>query len=362
MRNRQLSVVQACGALLLFVAGLVAPAQAQRTDDRDERLARFRWEGVVDGTTLIRVSRRRVDYEYSTGLPVQRQNYDFTDPLPSTRVEVRLNVIEGRGDIRLIQQPREDNNYVAIVRIDDRDRGTGNYSFELLWERPLNNDGRRDRDEERFEWRGRVDGESIIRVRSGSTRIENIRGNGVSDEQYHFSNRSGLPDQRVQVSLVETSGRGEIVLLEQPDRRNDFTASVRIRDYRGGTGRYSFTLTWQQPRYRPPDRERPGPGDSNQPFGVGLQWSGRVDGTDLLRIRGDQLSVDHQAGVPVTGADYRLLKPLPYSQRDVTVRKIRGRGRVTVIEQPSRANNFTATILIEDKDGGSGQYEIEVSW
>src|SRR5206468_2869577 len=68
MRNRQLSVIQGFCALLLFVAGLIAPVQAQRTaEDRDERLARFSWEGVIDGTTLIRISRRRVDYEYSNG-------------------------------------------------------------------------------------------------------------------------------------------------------------------------------------------------------------------------------------------------------------------------------------------------------
>lgn len=353
-------------ALLLSVLSLSA-AQARseisaQDYGSDRQMSRFRWEGVVDGATVIRISRRQVDYEYRSGLPVQRQRYDFTDALPFTRTEVRLNVIEGRGDVRLIEQPRSENNYTAAVLIEDRDRGNSTYAFELLWERPRNSGGRR-RDDEAFEWRGRVDGESIIRVRGGSVRVENISGSGVSDDDYRFT--VAMPLQPFQVSLVETSGRGEIVLIEQPSRRNDYTVAIRIRDSQGGAGRYAFTLTWQPPRYQPPsapDRSRGNPRYDDQPVGVGLVWSGRVDGTDLLRISASQLFIEHQNGVPIVGADYRFLKPLPFAPRTVSVRKLRGRGKVTVIEQPSSANNFTATIRIEDKDGGSAQYEIEVSW
>jgi hypothetical protein len=95
---------------------------------------------------------------------------------------------------------------------------------------------------------------------------------------------------------------------------------------------------------------------------VELRWSGRVDGRDLLRIRGSQLWIDHETGAPIINQEYRFGRALPYDQRTVTVRKLRGRGTVRVIEQPSRYNNFTATILIEDRDGGADRYEIEVSW
>lgn len=366
MTHNKSILLPALSALLLCLLSVTA-AFAQRDsygDNRnDNRQARFRWEGVVDGTTFIRISRRQVDYEYRSGSPVQRQRYDFSDPLPFQRVDVRLNVIEGRGEVTLLEQPRSENNFTALVRIDDNDRGTGNYAFELLWERPRNSGGNRGRDTETFEWSGRVDGESVIRVRGGDVRIDHVSGNGVTDNDQRFSKT--MPLQPFQVSLVETSGRGEIRLIEQPSRRNDFTTAVRIRDPQGGASRYSFTLAWQAPRnQRPGDRPRndyPGRGD-NQPFGVGLVWSGRVDGTDLLRIRGNQLDIEHQTGVPIIGADYRFSKALPNAPRTVSVRKLKGRGKVTVIEQPNQSNNFTATIRIEDKDGGSSHYEIEVSW
>ncbi len=379
MRRQTNPVFQVCCLLLFCVmAGTTVPAQRNyesrdelpmngRADDRE---ARFRWEGVIDGTTLIRINRRQVEYDYPSGLPVQRQRYGFTDPLPFARVEVRLNTVEGRGEIRLIEQPREDNNFTTVVRIEDRDRGTSNYAFELRWEKPRNKGGTWNGEGDTFIWTGRVDGEAIIRVRGTSTRIETISGGGVAEERYRFSTHRGLPDQPLQLSLVESSGRGEIVLLEQPERRNDFTAAVRIRDPQGGTGKYSFTLNWLPSRYQPRPRDRnwggrgsdPNADSSDQPFGLGLKWTGRVDGRELLRIRLDQLDIEHQNGVPITGLNYRFSKSLPAAARNVSIRKIKGRGKVTLIEQPSRSNNFTATILIDDSDGGSSQYEIEVSW
>jgi hypothetical protein len=162
---------------------------------------------------------------------------------------------------------------------------------------------------------------------------------------------------------VDAEGRGEVVLLEQPSQYNNYTAAVRIRDRQGGAGSYAFALTWTRRggRDRPRDRD-PWDRDDRGGTGRGLRWSGRVDGSDLLRVRGSQLWIDHQAGVPIVGADHRFFQPLPFERREVMVRKLRGRGTVRVLEQPSRQNNFTATILIEDRDGGSDQYEIEVEW
>lgn len=350
-------VLMVCGCLL------TVNAQDISATDRDDRIAQFRWEGTVDGVTIIRINRRQVEYEYQSGLPVQRQRYDFTDALPFTRLDVRLNVIEGRGNVKLLGQPRSDNNYTAAVLIEDKERGAGDYAFELLWDRPANS-GRRGRDDEAFEWSGRVDGESIVRVRVGSVQVEDISGRGVTEDSYRFT--SALPYQPLQVSLIETSGRGEIALIEQPTRQNDYSVAVRIRDPQSGASRYAFTLTWRQPRNRqpaPPDRSRPyPPRDDDQSFGVGLIWSGRVDGADLLLISGSHLNIEHQSGVPIVGSDYRFMKPLPDARRTVSVRRIKGRGKVTVISQPSPSNNYTATIRIEDRDGGSAHYEIEVSW
>src|SRR5262245_42869737 len=60
-------------------------------------ISRFRWEGVVDGIAFVSIRGRQVQVESRSGLPVQRERYHFTDPLPRAAVEIGLNVFNGRG-------------------------------------------------------------------------------------------------------------------------------------------------------------------------------------------------------------------------------------------------------------------------
>lgn len=101
---------------------------------------------------------------------------------------------------------------------------------------------------------------------------------------------------------------------------------------------------------------------SEKPPQRGLRWWGRVDGRDILCIRRGIVWIIHEEGEPIVEADFRLERPLPAEPVTVGVRKVRGRGRVEILEQPTRENNFTARILIEDKKSGSDRYEIEVFW
>jgi hypothetical protein len=326
-------------------------------------ISRFRWSGIVDGTTFIYIRGRHVQVESRSGLPVQRQRYEFTDPLPRTSVELGLVVLEGRGRVRLTEYPRSNNDFTATVRIDDNSGGRDVYSFELRWyDRNWRDDrggwsGQNPRNVDGVVWRGRVDGESIIRFRSDQSWDETINGYGVSNARYQFN--APLPSHPVVVNLTNTEGRGEIVIIEQPSRNNNYTASVRIRDRRGGSDNYAFTLVWEKQRFHDVDHGRWTP---DGPRVRGLRWSGHVDGSDLIFIRGNQLWVDHREGQPIHSDDYRFYQSLPNANRFVAVRKIDGRGTVRVIEQPSRSNNYTATISIEDRDGGSDRYEIEVEW
>jgi hypothetical protein len=359
--------------LLLSLIGspiFARPSSIQRSGNG---IASFRWEGEVDGTSFVRIRGRQVQSRSESGLPIQNQQFDFTDPLPGTPVQVVLAEVQGRGRVNLVQQPRPENNFTAVVRIDDSKGGKSPYSFILRWYDVT----RRDREgssEERSEevsWSGRVDGESIIRFRGDQVRYENLSGQGVARDRYRFS--SPLPPRSVSVSLIGTEGRGEVTLVEQPSRDNDHSAAVRIRDDKGGGGNYAFTLTWNEPRNRDFGR---GPGrdfgrdrgDRSPDFNPGLQvrgglrWTGRVDGRDVLFINGNSLRVDHQGGQPVREENHRFFQSLPSDRRIVVVRKLSGRGNVTVIQQPSRENGFTAAILIDDRDGGSDRYDIEVAW
>ncbi len=59
---------------------------------------------------------------------------ECSQPMPGggfTRFQWRG--IDGRGDVRLVQEPRPGNNYTAIVAIRDKRGGGEGYSFELSW-------------------------------------------------------------------------------------------------------------------------------------------------------------------------------------------------------------------------------------
>jgi len=115
--------------------------------------------------------------------------------------------------------------------------------------------------------------------------------------------------------------------------------------------------------YYPPGGggNRPG-GGYNQPTQGSLTWTGRVDDEIYLEIRGRRVSERRISGQPTYNINYNFTSPLPRSQVNVEVRRLRGRGNVDVVEQPSQQNNFTAVIRIRDGSGGADNYEIEVRW
>ena len=86
---------------------------------------RFQWKGRVDGVDEILIRGRSVRVNHIEAMPIQRQDHRFSDALPSRAVEVELNVIEGRGNVRLMEQPSERNDFTAVVRIEDDSSGAG---------------------------------------------------------------------------------------------------------------------------------------------------------------------------------------------------------------------------------------------
>ena len=380
MKNSALKVGLLASLIMVSFFSGVANAQWYGNQYPNSGVSRFRWEGIVDGTSFVSIRGRHVQVETSSGLPVQRQRYNFSDPLPRASVELGLDAFNGRGRVRLVQHPRANNDFTAVVRIDDNSGGRDVYGFELQWyDRTRRDDrggwgGNNPRNTEGVAWRGRVDGESIIRFRGDRAWDETINGYGVSNARHNFS--AALPRHPLSVNLVNSEGRGEVVIIEQPSRSNDYTAVVVVRDRQGGAGNYAFTLTWEKARFHDDDHgdgrpNGPRPRGRDDDYGDGrpdgsrargLQWSGRVDGSDVIFIQGNRLWIDHRSGQPIYDEGHRFFQPLPNGREFVAVRKIGGRGAVRVIEQPSRNNNYTAAILIEDRDGGADRYEIEVEW
>jgi len=105
--------------------------------DRDNRevggIGRMRWRGRVDGSDCITLRGDRVTIRHLAANTVREEFHDVSSPLPRRPVEVRLNVVRGRGRVFLSQRPAGSNGYTAEVCIEDDKGGDDFYEFELVW-------------------------------------------------------------------------------------------------------------------------------------------------------------------------------------------------------------------------------------
>jgi len=94
-----------------------------------------------------------------------------------------------------------------------------------------------------FEYRGRVDGTVVFRIRGDRVFAEAESGRPSEVERFSFS--QPLPATKMRdVRVEQKDGRGEVTLLEIPWDGNGYTAVIRVSDPKGGDDRYHFRLTW----------------------------------------------------------------------------------------------------------------------
>ena len=91
-----------------------------------------------------------------------------------------------------------------------------------------------------------------------------------------------------------------------------------------------------------------------QPLGT---FRGRVDKEVRLTLRGGQVSSNTLSGTELRSR-YRLTSPLPQQEGTLRVATEAGRGDVSVIQQPSASNGYTAIIRVFDRSGGADQYRF----
>lgn len=213
---------------------------------------RFRWKGRVDGVDELLIQGRSFRVNHLEAKPIQRQDHRFSDRLPARDVEVELNVIKGRGSVRLMEQPSERNDYTVVVRIEDDQGGDADYELELVWDDDDDWDDDWD-DEVRwsddtdgdggvFHWEGRVDIGARIEIHGDRHTVIDQGGRGVFERRARFE--SPLPNSEVPVSLRKRDGRGDVELVQSPSEDNDFTAIVMIEDDKSGSDDYEFELSW----------------------------------------------------------------------------------------------------------------------
>ena len=88
-----------------------------------------------------------------------------------------------------------------------------------------------------------------------------------------------------------------------------------------------------------------------------------VDGESEFFLRDEQIQFRVISGRPPKDEGSEYSQPIPRSAlREFRVSREEGRGRVTVLEQPSPRNGFTAKLRISDPKRGEDQYHVRVQW
>ena len=95
-----------------------------------------------------------------------------------------------------------------------------------------------------YQFQGTVDKEIRIQLRGDRANVQPI---GEGDYRAARGGRvvKGLPRQEGTLVVQRLAGRGDVDVIEQPSSRNGYTATVRVRDSRGGADNYRFNLIFQ---------------------------------------------------------------------------------------------------------------------
>lgn len=198
------------------------------------------WSGRVDDRANIIIRGNNITVENVSGNGVQTTDQNVSRALPRRSTIVSAQKIEGRGDVTVIQQPSQFNNYTAIIQVYDRSGGAGNYRIDMSWagssnvEEPYQGGGVR--------WRGRVDQTANIVISGNDVQTLNISGNGVSGVTFDINGY--LAQRPGSVNVRKRNGRGTVTIIQQPNRSNDFTAIVQIFDPGSGADNYEVDITW----------------------------------------------------------------------------------------------------------------------
>jgi hypothetical protein len=234
---------------LLSVALMLSATSALAAQER-----LFEWIGRVDGETRVYMRGNDIWTQDMDGRRNRSQARAYRT-LPTSNGLVRVQRIDGRGDVTVIQQPSARNNYTAVIRVRDDSRRADRYRFAAYWQSSGRGDwgsiGDRDDRDDRWgrgndgslRWTGSVDDEVEIRIQGRNVETRRLSGNVVRDVRANLNGRA-LPRRDLQVSVRERQGRGTVLVVQQPGQWNGYTAVIRIRDRQGGYGYYDFDVSW----------------------------------------------------------------------------------------------------------------------
>lgn len=87
---------------------------------------------VVDGAAEISIHGDHATLKDLSGSMPHWQSFQCSSPMPADARDIRLQPVEGRGRVQMIQNTGRE----AVIRIEDPEGGASQYAFNVTWEGP----------------------------------------------------------------------------------------------------------------------------------------------------------------------------------------------------------------------------------
>lgn len=105
----------------------------RKNDTKGSAVGSLYWHGTVDDEVHLIIRGNTVQTKTISGTEYTDAIFNFSSPLPEENVQISANKKEGRGTVKVIQQPSADNDFTAIIQILDKNGGAREYELEISW-------------------------------------------------------------------------------------------------------------------------------------------------------------------------------------------------------------------------------------
>lgn len=126
----------------LALAALAGTATAQYGNrQQSARSELFEWQGQVDREIRIEMRRNQASVIEMGSNERTRRRVRELSVLPNRPGSVYVQVLQGRGNVDVVQQPNARNGYTAVIRLRDPKGGASRYRIAAYWEGDRNGGG-----------------------------------------------------------------------------------------------------------------------------------------------------------------------------------------------------------------------------
>ncbi|HPO08005.1 MAG TPA: hypothetical protein PLZ55_05010, partial [bacterium] len=199
----------------------------------------------IDGSDLVHVQRNRVwiehlSYKKPTKIYVNQTTWTLSwlenssrsynelyPPLPGAGFFVYMTSPRDRGPVEMIQTPNAQNDYEAIVYLNDDDyAGTAWYEFTLAWTDVVPPTPTPPAGNNYLVWSGIIGStwDNLLEIQEDRVTVQGGGSGYWTTISAEFSNP--LPGYPVNLTAIHTIGSATVAILEQPRVSNGFTARV----------------------------------------------------------------------------------------------------------------------------------------